>query len=670
MVDLVVSSKLKDYRKRYMIPSNVSDGLAFGRFANHTIVATHQPDAIDSDTELLDLICVDGKDDMGIDGLAIKFNGSFIKSCSQIDDLIDLNKSNPASAELIFIQSKYRDEFNSGDYGKFCDGIADFLSSVHHEPHNEKIDDLLKIKDYIFSDKIFDQLSWLENPTVRVYFVSMGDWNGSEYIEAKFKRLKDDIKKEKIYGNVISHVIDCDAFKKIRNDLDNVFSISITTNGELQLTDVDGIKKSSIFLCMAQDFLPLLENSEGLIRKSIFFDNVRDFQGMTSINNEVLDTIESKPKSFILLNNGITIICDSFEQQNRRIKIKNPQIVNGCQTSNLIFLAYKQGKGITNVSLSIKLIETSDPEIINDIVKGTNKQNIVYDAAFETTKTYHKNLEKFFEAITNEESLDSNKIYYERRSKQFASNNLIKQYQRINIRLLTQSYISTFLKKPHRGHRHESKLLKEFENKIFMDGQSYFQYYIASLLEAKLELFFIENQMLKKQLYTYKNQLLFILLEILPGSRPNINNKNQMDNYCKNIHHVLIKEDECQKYIEKVIQVFSNMRNEWVTEKGTRYTYGIKDSEEFTNFVLKKLNSEPTENIIENVGEIMDIKFDIYNRLYCFIKREPDNLFAHSLNNIDIDFSKLQSGQLVTYKIEETSNGAPKVVSMKLVENS
>lgn len=231
MVDLVVSSKLKDYRKKYMIPSNVSDGMAFGRFANHTIVAMHQPDVIDSDTELLDLICVDGQNDMGIDGLAIKFNGNFIKSCSQIDDLIDLNKSNPANAEFIFIQSKYRDELDSGEYGKFCDGIADFLSNVHHEPRNEKIDDLLKIKDYLFSDKIFDQLSWSENPTVRVYFVTMGEWDGNEHIEAKFDRLKDDIKKENIYGNVISNVIDCNKFKKIRNDLDNVFSISIVAAG-------------------------------------------------------------------------------------------------------------------------------------------------------------------------------------------------------------------------------------------------------------------------------------------------------------------------------------------------------------------------------------------------------------------------------------------------------
>jgi len=231
---------------------------------------------------------------------------------------------------------------------------------------------------------------------------------------------------------------------------------SINTNAELQLTDVDKIKKSSIFLCMANDYIPLLENSEGFIRKSIFFDNVRDFQGMTNINNEVLDTISVKPNSFILLNNGITVICDSFEQQNRRIKIKNPQIVNGCQTSNLLFMAYKQGKDISNVSISIKLIETSDPEIINDIVKGTNKQNIVYDAAFETTKPFHKDLERVFEAISSEEVINSDKIYYERRSRQFSNNYLIKQYQKVNIRILIQSYVSTFLKQPHQGHRHES----------------------------------------------------------------------------------------------------------------------------------------------------------------------------------------------------------------------
>lgn len=666
MMDLVIASKLKDYRKNYSISSEISDGIAFERFSNHTIVATHHPDLVDSDTELLDLVCVGGKDDMGIDGITIKFNGSLIKSISHINDILGLSKTNIANVEFIFIQSKYSPEFNSGEYGKFCDGIADFLSNAHHEPHNEKIEHWLQIKDYIFSEELFDKLSWEESPKVRIYYVSMGDWTNNKHIEGKFSRLADDIENEKNYGEVVPYFIDCKGFKSLRSEIDNVFSISIITNGELQLTDVDNIKKSSIFLCMADNYIPLLENSEGLIRNSIFFDNVRDFQGMTGINNEVLSTITGKPNSFILLNNGITIICDSFEQQNRRIKIKNPQIVNGCQTSHLIFMAYKRGIDISKVSVSIKLIETSDPDIINDIVKGTNKQNIVYDAAFETTKPFHKELEKFFMAIANNESDELEKIYYERRSKQFYNTAPIKQFQKINIRILIQSYISSFIKKPDLGHRHESILLKQYENTIFIEGQSMYQYFIASLLHTKYELFFIHNNELKKRYYTYKNHLMFIFLEIMPFSRPNINNKKQMDDYCKKIHEKLNDNTYLDESIRKSIQKFKMLEEKWIEEKGTKYKYGIKDSAEFTSFVLKELNSLQSDDL-ENVGQIVHVRADRHNKLYCHVKCEPENIFAHSLDNPDIDFYKLKEGQLVTYTISKNRFGKAIGTSMKII---
>ena len=168
----------------------------------------------------------------------------------------------------------------------------------------------------------------------------------------------------------------------------------------------------------------------------------------------------------------------------------------------------------------------------------------------------------------------------------------------------------------------------------------------------------------------YKNQLLFILLEMLPGSVPNINIKNKMDDYCKSIHKTLSKADDCQKYIQDAIEQFIGLKNIWISEKGTRYEFGIKDSEEFTNFVLRKLHSNPTENTVENVGQIINVQYDIHNRLYCFIEREPDNIFAHSFKNSDVDFSKLQPGQLVTYKVEKNYNDNLQAVSMKLIDNN
>jgi hypothetical protein len=145
-----------------------------------------------------------------------------------------------------------------------------------------------------------------------------------------------------------------------------------------------------------------------------------------------------------LFNNGITIVCDSAVFANRRININNPQIVNGCQTCNVLFSASKTGIDISNVILSAKIISTDDEEITNSIVRGNNRQNIVFDEAFEITRTFHKNLEEFFFSLAGENP--NNKLFYERRSKQFAGNPTVTPFQKVNFRIIIQSFVQYLLK--------------------------------------------------------------------------------------------------------------------------------------------------------------------------------------------------------------------------------
>jgi AIPR protein len=76
---------------------------------------------------------------------------------------------------------------------------------------------------------------------------------------------------------------------------------------------------------------------------SIFDSNIRRFLGKRgNVNKDILKTCSDTDVSyqFWFLNNGITIICDSFDpvtdQDNPHVNIKNMQIVNGCQTASAI----------------------------------------------------------------------------------------------------------------------------------------------------------------------------------------------------------------------------------------------------------------------------------------------------------------------------------------------
>lgn len=457
----VVRVKLSKYREDYML-QDIQEGVAFERFANHVILSTHQPDAFSVDDSLLDDVCVGGQNDMGLDGICIKLNGLLIHTLHDAKDIFE--RYNKAEIEFIFIQSKYKEKFDSGEYAKFINGVVDFLGEDHFQPNNVSIQEWLSIKEYLMSDQVM--MHWTRNPDIRLYYVVMGTWEESPHIIALSQKGEKDIAALETYGDIAIQYVDTSGFKRIIDETENAFSVVLNVIDTFSLTAVDDVDNSIIILCSATELLKLLVSEEGLIRKSLFDDNVRDYQGDTTINQDILTTIKNNPFSFVLLNNGITIVCDEIGSGNRKITIKNPQVVNGCQTCNVIYEASKVGIDLSNVTIIAKVIGTRSLEITNSIVKGTNRQNIVYEEAFEITRQFHKDLEDLFNAFANEIGI---RLFYERRSKQYFNNPTIKPFEKVNLRGIVQSFVSIFLNKPFEGHRHESKLLQEYRNIIFID---------------------------------------------------------------------------------------------------------------------------------------------------------------------------------------------------------
>ena len=66
--------------------------------------------------------------------------------------------------------------------------------------------------------------------------------------------------------------------------------------------------------------------------------NLRYFiKGKSDVNTEVRNTIRNCPETFWYKNNGITIVCEEFRVDSKELKLKNFSIVNGGQTTTLIF---------------------------------------------------------------------------------------------------------------------------------------------------------------------------------------------------------------------------------------------------------------------------------------------------------------------------------------------
>jgi len=86
------------------------------------------------------------------------------------------------------------------------------------------------------------------------------------------------------------------------------------------------------------------------------------------------------------------------------LNIEDPQVVNGLQTSRVIFeyLHPKSGKNYSAASSSdgrsllVRVLKVNDEEIRNDVIKATNSQNSMQPSALRGTDNIHRQIEDLF----------------------------------------------------------------------------------------------------------------------------------------------------------------------------------------------------------------------------------------------------------------------------------
>ena len=652
----MIKARINSFKTRHLL-SNTPEDRLFELFVNDTILRSHQPDVEFADEAILDECSVGGADDMGIDGLAIKVNGTFISTKQDVDELIELNKQ--LTVEFLFIQAKNRDKLDSGEYGKFADGIIDFLSEKHHEPHNEKIEALLQLKDYLFSDDII--LRWKESPIIRIYYVIFGQWRDNKHFSAKTDKLRQDIIDLQSYRDACFRFIDSTELKKMCGENENSFSAVMTVIDDFSLTEVSDVDNSLVVLLAASELIKMITTDEQTLRQSLFTDNVRDYQGNTNINADIMNTIQNSPSNFALLNNGITIICSKVRTGNRKVTVTNPQIVNGCQTCNVLFDAYMQNFNLSQVTLFAKIIATEKDEVTSAVIRGTNSQNVVYNEAFEITRDFHKNLEEFFAVVQSDK--DPNRIYYERRSRQYVRDITVPSTRIIGLKALTQSFVSVFMRSPHSGTSHEAILLKRYKNSIYVDGQSFYPYFTAALMCLNFEKL-RRDEKIARTLDNYKHHLLLTACEIVVGVCPSINDSKKIDAYCSKVLEMISDDATYAAAIQESSRKLQAAITEWVAKRGPQYRHGIKDNSTFTEFLLTFIRGGNIDAIEYNAspapilrGRVVKARRDRNGYNFGFIHQSPEDVFFHERDNDGLDFSSIH-GKTVLYTIfQDARNG-------------
>ena len=559
---------------------------AFERFVNYVLFSLDDPDVFTSDAELLETVSVGGADDTFIDGIGVTVNDRLVRSIDEVNEIADTSKK--LNVEFVFIQSKMRQGFEMSDLNNFGTGVRLFFSEATL-PQNSKISEFRQIKDYIYSnERVISKLQ--RNPSLRLYYVG----TGTEPVNEHFSGIQELIKKdlsgstECYFENIEMKILGGKQLVKLCQELASSFEVQIDIKDIFPLS-VDpkaDVKKAYAFTCGAEEFLKILTKEDGQLRRSLFNDNVRDYLGnQGAINREIEETAVHSPEMFLLCNNGITIVCSGFEQiRDKLVKIENPQIVNGCQTSSAIF-GLREHRNIGKLSLLVRVICTENHDVSNRILRGTNRQNQVLEEAFEATLPFHQDtLEPFFAAYDG-----GVKLFYERRARQYNNDPLVKKTHIVNLRILTQTFVGMFLDAPHESHRHEAKLLEKYApdnetRKLFREDHSPLPYFVCALTWYMFDKYLREGRIDKKY-WTYRAHL-FMVFRYGAGERPaSLIKSKAIDSYCEKIF-AMLKEPEFGSHAKAAVEVFDTANKLWIQKGASRF--GIKDIKEFTDLLTQQ----------------------------------------------------------------------------------
>lgn len=639
------------------------EAAAFEKFINHVMFSIDDPDAFVSDVDMLDAVCVGGGKDTGIDGIGVRINGRLVASKEDVKQLLDISKK--IDIEFVFIQSKMQEHFDSSEFNTAGLGVKDFFSKEPKLPCNDAVKEYRALKDYLYEDdEVLRKIQ--HNPSVTFYYVATGALPVDDHFKGVRRMIEDELRKNTdcYFEDVHVELVGGKQILSYCRELENNFTVQMNTNDIIPLTvpGNDGIKKAYIFTCYAREFMKILKKDDGTIRRSLFNDNVRDYLGAKgSVNREIKETISTSPEMFSLCNNGITIVCSEFDQiKDKLVKIENPQIVNGCQTSNTLFENSSE-PGFDKVQLVVRIICTEEVEITNKVVRGTNKQNQVLDEAFEATKPYHQNLELYFNSIQD----GLVRLYYERRSRQYSFNPLIKKYQIVNLRILTQTFVAVFLDSPHIAHRHEAKLLEEFcqdPRRIYTEKHNPIVYYACATLWYYFEKAFRDG-VIDKRYKTYKAHL-YLIFRVYACGQPAARIGHKMDAYCEKLIETM-KKPETIKVLEKTVDYFDYLTREWIKTGGSRF--GIKDAKSFADLLVKSLNEKNGDKSTSKTvdvpnderenGSIINLVYHDDEHWYAFVKPEDEgeNLYFDKRNYTG-EIRRIIVGEHVTFVRKKRSD--------------
>jgi len=521
------------------------DSKDFEKLVNYSVLSNEYSKTFD-----VEVITIGDGNDTGIDGIAIIVNGQLVESKEEIDDLIERN--NFLEVTYIFTQAKTSSNFNSGEIGTFLFGVNDFFVEEPSLVRNDSIEKFAEI-----SNHLYDKASYFtENPVIKAFYVTTGKWLDDQNLTAVIKQGVDSLEQKNLFDKILITPIGAREIATLYRKTKEAESTSFVFNNRVTLPNINGISEAYIGLLPYSEFIKIIANEEGT-QWNVFEDNVRDFQGDTNdVNSGINSTLNSSSSDiFSVLNNGVTIVASDISATGDNFTIKEYQVVNGCQTSNVLY-SNKDGQYLANVNVPVKIIATVDDEIKNRITLATNNQTPIKKEQLASLTAFQRSLEQYYNSYKGDE-----RLYYERRSKQYNSDNSVLKTRIITVPYQIKSFAAMFLDNPHSVTSFFGVIvrrLNEGKSPVFNKDHSYIPYYTSAYAYYKLEAQF-RKRVIDTQYKKVRFHILMIFRMIINReSVPPLNSNRRMEQFCRPILDILNNEEQALIHFNICIDIINN----------------------------------------------------------------------------------------------------------------
>lgn len=546
-MDLVTQNLVNSFKKKQDFSDEIDNSILFEHFVNYCIVSKEYADEFEVED-----ISVSGGNDLQLDGIAVIVNGLLVNTIDEIDDLASTNKY--IDSEFVFIQAKSGKNFDGAEISNMFYGIRELFSQSPALPRNDLLSQKEKVLRHIYTkSSIFRR----GNPQLKIYYVTTGKWQDDDKLKVRIENEISTLEELNIFRTLPEFKpVDAKKLQQFFGQAQNTLSKTITFSKRVTLPPMNGVKESYLGYLPVSVYLSLITDESNNLLRGLFYDNVRDFQGGNPVNQEIEQSLKSQDKeTFVLLNNGVTIVADDLSVTGDSFNLTGFQIVNGCQTSHVLF---NNRSDITeNIYIPIKLIVSPEDILKNQITKATNRQTVVKLEELSALTDFQKTLEQYYNAIQEEY-----RLYYERRSQQYGSflntEDSPEKIQIVTVSTQIRAFASMFLDRSHQASRYYGTLLKDVENRIFVNGHFPIAYYISAYA-----LFRIESLLRKRQLDSkyraFKYHLLGILRMQIAGTSIPSMTSNLFEKYCEKLRGELWDESKLVSIINQACQVLDNV---------------------------------------------------------------------------------------------------------------